>query len=179
MPLPRSLLRTDEPQDLDLALARGAWPRDCTGELVISAPASDTSAVRTPSSRRPTWRISLEPGTFGAAPDRFAVRQRRIDSPSARLRRKRPDLFRSTMLGVHSPFGLSNAANTAPLPWGDRLFMTWDVGRPVEIDPVSLRFLGEVGRRIEWPATELSRARLPMIASTRIRDRPDRDVCCR
>ena len=83
-----------------------------------------------------TYRLSLQPGTHGAAPGTFAWRQRRIDSPSARLRRKRPDVFEATMLGVHSPFGLTNAANTAPLPWGDRLFMTWDVGRPVEIDPV-------------------------------------------
>jgi hypothetical protein len=61
MPLPRSILRPDEPKDLDLALANGVWPSDCTSE-------------------------------------------RRIDSPSARLRRKRPDVFRSTLLGVHSPF---------------------------------------------------------------------------
>jgi carotenoid cleavage dioxygenase-like enzyme len=56
--------------------------------------------------------------------------------------------------------------------------MTWDVGRPVEIDPVSLRFLGEVGRRSEWHATELfPTPLLPMITSTAhpVID-PDRDV---
>jgi hypothetical protein len=82
------------------------------------------------------------------------------------------------MLGIHSPFGLTNAANTAPLPWADRLFMTWDVGRPVEIDPVTLCFLGEVGRRDEWQATELfPTPLLPMISSTAhpVID-PDRDV---
>jgi len=179
MPLPRSLLRQDPPKDLDLALVRGSWPADCGGELVISAPHPDTfGGPHAFFGDGMTWRISLEPGTFGAPPGKFALRQRRIDSPSARLRGKRPELFRSTMLGVHSPFGLSNAANTAPLPWGDRLFMTWDVGRPVEIDPVSLRFLGEVGRRSEWEATELFRTPLlPMIPSTAhpVID-PDRDV---
>lgn len=179
MPLPRSLLRRDEPRDLDLALVRGAWPRDCTGELVISAPHPDTfGGPHAFFGDGMTWRLSLQPGTFGAPPGRFALRQRRIDSPSARLRRKRPELFRSTLLGVHSPFGLSNAANTAPLPWGERLFMTWDVGRPVEIDPVSLRFLGEVGRRSEWQTTELfPTPLLPMITSTAhpVID-PDRDV---
>src|SRR5262245_23715999 len=179
MPLPRSLLRRDEPRDLDLQLTRGAWPSDCAGELVISAPHPDTfGGPHAFFGDGMTWRISLDPGTFGAPPDKFALRQRRIDSPSARLRRKRPDVFRATMLGIHSPFGLTNAANTAPLPWGDRLFMTWDVGRPVEIDPVSLRFLGEVGHRSEWQATELFPTPvLPMIPSTAhpVID-PDRDV---
>jgi hypothetical protein len=94
------------------------------------------------------------------------------------LRRKRPDVFEATMLGVHSPFGLTNAANTAPLPWGDRLFMTWDVGRPVEIDPFTMEFLGEVGHRSEWRALELfPQPLLPMITSTAhpVID-PDRNV---
>ena len=179
MPLPRSILRPDAPRDLDLALVSGAWPADCTGELVISAPHPDTfGGPHAFFGDGMTWRLSLQPGTFGAAPGTFALRQRRIDSPSARLRRKRPDVFRSTMVGVHSPFGLSNAANTAPLPWGDRLFATWDVGRPVEIDPVSLRFLGEVGQRSEWQEMPLLPAPvLPMIPSTAhpVID-PDRDV---
>ena len=179
MPLPRSLLRSDAPKDLDLRVVRGAWPRDCTGELVISAPHPDTfGGPHAFFGDGMLWRLSLEPETFGAPPGSFALRQRRIDSPSARLRRRRPDVFRSTMLGVHSPFGLSNAANTAPLPWGDRLFATWDVGRPVEIDPVSLRFLGECGHRSEWQTTELFPAPvLPMITSTAhpVID-PDRDV---
>src|SRR5262245_14295585 len=107
MPLPRCLLRTDAPQDLDLSLVRGAWPRDCQGELVISAPHPDSfGGPHAFFGDGMTWRISLQPGSHGAPADRFALRQRRIDSPSARLRRKRPELFRSTMLGVHSPFGL-------------------------------------------------------------------------
>jgi carotenoid cleavage dioxygenase-like enzyme len=179
MPLPRSLLRADEPRDLDLSLVGGRWPSECRGELVISAPHPDTfGGPHAFFGDGMLWRLSLEPGRFGAAPGSFALRQRRIDSPSARLRRKRPDVFRSTMLGVHSPFGLANAANTAPLPWGDRLFATWDVGRPVEVDPVSLRFLGEVGHRSEWQETELLPAPLlPMITSTAhpVVD-PDRDV---
>jgi all-trans-8'-apo-beta-carotenal 15,15'-oxygenase len=178
MPLPRSLLRRDAPRDLDLTVVRGTWPEGCTGELVIGSPHPDGfGAPHAFFGDGMTWRLSLEPGRFGAPPNAFALRQRRIDSPSARLRRKRPEAFRDTMLGVHSPFGFSNAANTAPLPWGDRLFATWDVGRPVEIDPVSLRFLGEVGRREEWLEMPLPAPVLPMIPSTAhpVID-PDRDV---
>jgi carotenoid cleavage dioxygenase-like enzyme len=179
MPLPRTLLCADEPLDHDLTVRSGTWPADLTGELVISAPHPDTfGGPHAFFGDGMTYRLSLEPGTHGAAPGTFAWRQRRIDSPSARLRRKRPDVFDATMLGLHSPFGLTNAANTAPLPWGDRLFMTWDVGRPVEIDPVSMEFLGEVGHRSEWLTMELfPQPLLPMVTSTAhpVID-PDRNV---
>lgn len=168
MPIPRSLLAREEPRDHNLTVSHGVWPGDLSGELIISAPHPDTlDAPHAFFGDGMTYRLSLQPGAHGAAAGTFAWRQRRIDSPSARLRRARPDVFTSTMLGVHSPFGLTNAANTAPLPWGDRLFMTWDVGRPVEIDPVTLRFLGEVGHRSEWSAMELfPQPLLPMITST-------------
>ena len=70
-----------------------------------------------------------------------------IDTPARRLRERRPDVFEGSALGTRSPFGWSNAANTAPLPWGDRLFATWDAGRPVEVDPVTLGFVADVGHR--------------------------------
>lgn len=179
MPIPRSLLRRDDPVDHDLRVVQGAWPEALTGALVISAPHPDTfDAPHAFFGDGMTYRLSLEPGHHDAPADAFAWRQRRIDSPSARLRRLRPDVFTPTMLGVHSPFGLTNAANTAPLPWGDRLFATWDVGRPVEIDPLTLGFLGDVGHRSEWLETELlPQPVLPMITSTAhpVID-PDRDV---
>jgi carotenoid cleavage dioxygenase-like enzyme len=179
MPLPRCLLDRREPTDHDLRLVAGVWPEALSGELFISAPHPDTfDAPHAFFGDGMMYRLSLQPGTHGAPPDAFSWRQGRIDSPSARLRRKRPDVFTPTMLGVHSPFGITNAANTAPLPWGDRMFATWDVGRPVEIDPIDFRFLGEVGHRSEWLEFELFDCpALPMITSTAhpVID-PDRDV---
>lgn len=179
MPLPRSLFSSDDPTDHDLTVSQGTWPADLSGELVISAPRPDTFGGPHPFfGDGMTYRLSLQPGTHDAPADAFAWRQRRIDSPSARLRAKRPDLFEPTMIGVRSPFGHTNAANTAPMPWRGRLFMTWDAGRPVEIDPESLAFLGEVGHRSEWHTFEVSNQPvLPMVMTTAhpVVD-PDRDV---
>ena len=179
MPIPRSLFHRADPTDHDLSVVTGTWPEELRGELVISAPRPDTFDGPHPFfGDGMTYRLSLEPGTHGAPQGKFAWRTKRIDSPSARLRAKRPDVFHPTMIGVQSPFGATNAANTAPLPWGDRLFMTWDVGRPVEIDPVTLEFLGDVGHRSEWKDFEVyPQPLLPLVMSTAhpVID-PDRDV---
>lgn len=179
MPVPRSLLQRDTPGDTDLELVAGEWPEGLGGELVISAPHPDTFHGPHPFfGDGLVHRLSLRPGTHGAPADRHAWRSRRVDTPSARLRQARPDVFRATMIGVQSPFGASNAANTAPLVWGDRLFTTWDVGRPVEVDPVTLGFLGEVGHRDEWQVFEVGpQPVLPMVMSTAhpVID-PERDV---
>jgi carotenoid cleavage dioxygenase-like enzyme len=179
VPIPRSLLSRDTPTDHDLRVVQGTWPEGLGGELVISAPHPSTFDGPHPFfGEGMLYRLSLQAGTNGAPADRFAWRQRIIDTPSARLRAARPDVFTATMMGVQSPYGVLNGANTAPLPWGDRLFTTWDVGRPVEVDPVSLRFLGEVGHRDEWQVFEVTpQPVLPLVMSTAhpVID-PDRDV---
>lgn len=179
MPLPRTLFTMDDPTDRDLEVVAGRWPDDVSGDLILSAPHPSTFLGPHPFfGDGTTYRLSLTAGTHGAPTDRFAWRQRRIDSPSARLRAKRPDVFTPTVVGVQSPFGHTNAANTNPLPWKDRLFVTWDAGRPVEIDPVSLAYLGDVGRRSEWLDFEVSpQPLLPMVMTTAhpVVD-PERDV---
>jgi carotenoid cleavage dioxygenase-like enzyme len=140
------MLRPVAPEDRDLRVVRGAMPDGIAGECFLSAP--HPSTLGPPHAffgAGISYVLSLEPGRRGAPAESYAWRQAWIDSPSARLQHKRPELFERTMVGVRSPFGFVNAANTAPLPWGDRIFMTWDVGRPAESDPHSLRFLGEVG----------------------------------
>ena len=55
-----------------------------------------------------------------------------IDTLARRLWERDPSRFSSTPTGVSGgALGFPNMANTAPLPWGDRLFATWDGGRPV------------------------------------------------
>lgn len=149
MPVPRSILHT-EFQDLDLELASGVWPTGLSGEFVAVAPGprnGEPYALFTPGH---IVRLSMQPGTFGAATDRWAWRTRRIESPTARLIDARPDVWSSGATGFTSPFGLANMANTAVMPWSGRLFATWDVGRPVEIDPITLDFLGDMGSKESW-----------------------------
>ena len=149
MPVPSSITSATH-QDLDLRLVSGDWPEDLQGEVVISSPQVADDLSYALFGFGVMCRLSLRPGTHGAPSDRFAWRTRVIDTPSQRLHERAAAQFRPGPTGYSSPFGFPNSANTAPLPWGDRLFATWDVGRPVEVDPVSLGFLGDVGHRDHW-----------------------------
>ncbi|WP_084963925.1 carotenoid oxygenase family protein [Thermoactinospora rubra] len=161
MPVPRSILTKTDPADLDLDVVRGEWPADLTGFVVMSTADQRTHPVHAFFGDGILVRLALRPDERG----RFAWRPRLIESPSVRLRRARPGLFVPGPVGTSSPFGTVNAANTAPLPWRDRLFATWDAGRPVEVDPVTLGFLAEVGHRDDW-APALDAPVLPSILST-------------
>lgn len=154
MPIPRSLLAA-EPEDFDLQVIAGAWPSDLTGEMVISGPLPDSSLTHGFFGFGVLYRLSLTPGTHGAATGSLAWRARVIDSPSRRLYERRPELFVPGPTGFSTPLGPPNMANTAPLPWGDRLFATWDVGRPSEVDPVDLTWLGDAGSIEAWGGQSL------------------------
>ncbi|MEO7427966.1 MAG: carotenoid oxygenase family protein, partial [Acidimicrobiales bacterium] len=149
MPIPASLLSA-EPSDFDLEVTAGAWPADLTGEMVISSPLPAPDLAHSFFGFGVMNRLSLQPGMHGASADRLAWRSKVIDSPSRRLYEHRPDLFVPGPTGYTTPLGPPNMANTAPLPWGDRLFATWDVGRPSELDPVSMSWLGDAGSIDAW-----------------------------
>ncbi|GAA2601964.1 carotenoid oxygenase family protein [Actinomadura fulvescens] len=161
MPIPRSILSKDDLPDLDLTVIAGTWPDDVTGHFVVSTSDQRTHPVHAFFGDGVMARLTLRPDTGGT----FAWRPRVIETPSVRLRRKRPDLFTAGPVGTNSPWGFVNAANTAPLPWGDRLFATWDAGRPVEVDPGTLAFVAEVGHRDDWKPS-IDQAVLPLISST-------------
>jgi hypothetical protein len=149
MPIPRSVLGST-PEDFDLEVTAGTWPSDISGEVVISGPVPDPALAHGFFGFGAMYRLSLTPGAHGAAPGTLPWRARVIDSPSHRLYEKRPDAFEAGPTGYSTPLGPPNMANTAPLPWGDRLFATWDVGRPSELDPVELTWLGDAGTLEQW-----------------------------
>jgi carotenoid cleavage dioxygenase-like enzyme len=61
------------------------------------------------------------------------------------------DAFANKHLSRTSPtLGARNFANTAFAQFGDRLLVTYDGGRPYEIDPTTLGLATAVGRNDEW-----------------------------
>jgi carotenoid cleavage dioxygenase-like enzyme len=166
LPLPETLL-TAPLHDFDLSLVAGAWPSDLRGELYLSSPQIDQRLDYALFGFGAIVRVSLAAGTHGAPAGRFAVRTRVLDTPIKRLHDLVAPEFRGGRFGLESAFGHANMANTAPLAMGGRMFATWDVGRPVEFDPVSLDFLGEVGTADSWGGDSFGQRRVfPQIFST-------------
>jgi hypothetical protein len=166
MPVPTSAVSAEH-RDLDLRLVSGEWPADIRGDAVFSAPQVARDLPFALFGFGVVCRLSLQPGRHGSAEDRFAWRHNVLDTPSQRLHAAAPETFTAGPTGYLSPFGFPNCANTAPLPWDGRLFATWDVGRPVEIDPVDLTFRGDVGSQASWGTPTLPGASvLPFFFST-------------
>ena len=146
---------TAQHQDFDLEVVSGAWPTDISGEVVFSAPLLSGGLPYGIFDFGGIIRLSLTPGTHGAPEDRFAWRARAIETPSKRVFDAMPAAFSPSPVGYTSPFGPPNSSNTAPLPWGGRLFTTWDAGRPVEVHPGTLEYVAEVGHVDSWGGSSM------------------------
>lgn len=166
MPTPRSLT-TAPHRDFDLEVVAGEWPTDISGEVLYSSPLNGHGIPYAIFDFGAICRLNLEPGTRGAAPGRFRWQSVAIDTPSKRLWERHPEVFSAGPTGYTSPFGSPNAANTAPLPWGDRLYATWDAGRPVELHPETLEYVAEVGHIDTWGGPSMGRdSVLPFVLSS-------------
>jgi carotenoid cleavage dioxygenase-like enzyme len=166
MPLPETLFSASL-TDLDLHVAAGEMPAGLHGEMVISAPLIDERLSYQLFGFGVLIRLSLTPGTFGAPDGSYALRHRVIDTPVQRLHERAADRFTGSLLGFDTPWGAPNMANTAPLDFQGRLLATWDVGRPVEVDPLTLGFIAEVGRCSSWGGGSFGRTTaLPQVFSS-------------
>ena len=154
MPTPRSLT-TAPHADLELEVVAGTWPTDISGEMVFSSPQHCTPMEYGIFDWGAICRLALEPGTRGASAGRFAWQSRSVQSPGKRLWDRLPGQFSTSGTGYQSVLGPANASNTAPLPWGGRLYTTWDAGRPIELHPGTLEFVAEVGHRDSWGGNSL------------------------
>lgn len=132
--------------DHRLEVVHGSWPGDVDGSVIVVGP----------DKRRPGGHWFAEPGLLQRirlrpdADGRIRVDHRLVRTPVARLRRRLSWLFHRIQFIEVSPFGVSNLANTGVQPMGDRLFVGYDAGRPVEVDPVTLDYLTPVGSTAEW-----------------------------
>lgn len=166
MPVPRTLT-TAAHKDFELQVVSGQWPADITGDVVFSSPQNEGEIDYAIFNWGAVCRLALETGTRGAAADRFSWQVRSVQTPGKRLWDRMPEQFRPSGIGYTSPFGAANASNTAPLPWGDRLYTTWDAGRPVELHPGTLDFVAEVGHIDSWGGASMEMPGvLPFILSS-------------
>ncbi len=176
--VPPSLLDTarTEHDDLTLDVVDGALPVDLRGHLFLVTPANTVSAA--PGRLETTLmvgdglvsRFDLSPTRIGVTscfpqtPDLMADRITHGD-PSLELFR-----FVSSGLVRVGLLGTRDFANTAFVPMPSpgaptRMLLTYDAGRPIEIDPETLAYASPVGRRSEWRPEALPNAAFPVVLS--------------
>ena len=133
-------------RDHRLPVVEGHWPDDLEGAVFIVGPDKRRPGGHWFGEHGLLEKIHLTPDADG----RLRVEHRRVDSPVNRLRRRLPFLFKKVQFMELSPFGVTNMANTNVQPIDGRLFVGYDAGRPVEVDPETLCFLTPVGGNDEW-----------------------------
>lgn len=171
--LPRSVARTSRTEHTGLRLDRidGATPRDLDGHLFVVSPANTFRPA--PVARQTTLMVG------DGLVSRFDLSSRGISLTSRLMRthdfvadeitsaRDDLEIFRFVSAGLVriGLLGTRDFANTAFVPMDDRMIVTYDAGRPIEIDPVSLEVRGPVGGRHEWRAEALPEAPFPIVLS--------------
>lgn len=133
-------------KDHRLRVVEGHWPEDVEGAVFIVGPDKRRPGGHWFAEHGLLEKIHLRPDAEGA----IRVEHRRVATRLERLRRRWPALFRRVAFMELSPFGVSNLANTNVAGIDGRLFVGYDAGRPVEVDPETLAALTPVGGNDEW-----------------------------
>lgn len=134
------------PVDHQLRVVEGRWPSDIAGSVFVVGPDKRSPGGHWFDQHGLLQKIHLTPDGVG----RIVVQQRRVGTRLERLRRMLPALFRTVEFAEVSPFGVTNLANTNVSCINGRLFLGYDAGRPVEVDPETMRFVTFVGANDEW-----------------------------
>jgi carotenoid cleavage dioxygenase-like enzyme len=144
--LTRNLFRGHGEGDWRLDVVEGHWPSDAHGEVFVIGPDKREPGGHWFGEWGLLHRIACTPGADG----RVAVRSRRVHTRLERLSQRMPRLFHKMAFAEVSPFGVSNLANTNVMGIDGRLFLGYDAGRPVEVDPVTMDAVTPVGSNKEW-----------------------------
>jgi carotenoid cleavage dioxygenase-like enzyme len=134
------------PIDHQLRVVEGQWPSDIAGSVFVVGPDKRAPGGHWFDQHGLLQKIHLSPEADGT----IRVEQQRIRTPLERLRRALPALFRVAEFAEVSPFGVTNLANTNVSCIDGRLFVGYDAGRPVEVDPDTMGFVTFVGANDEW-----------------------------
>ena len=132
--------------DWRLEVLEGEWPTDAFGEVFIIGPDKRWPGGHWFDQFGLLHRFSMEPSADGI----LEARARRMETPVARLAGRYPRLFRTVGFAQLSPFGVSNMANTNVQTIDGRLFVGYDAGRPIEVDPANMEVITPVGSNGEW-----------------------------
>lgn len=144
--LTANLFRGAGAGEWDLEVVEGHWPADATGDVFIIGPDKRAPGGHWFGEWGLLHRIRCTPDPSG----RIGVRARRVSTRLERLQQRFPRLFAQVSFAQVSPFGVSNLANTNVQAIDGRLFIGYDAGRPLEVDPVTLEVLTPVGSNREW-----------------------------
>ena len=132
--------------DQRLNVIEGKWPTDIDGNVFIVGPDKRKPGGHWFDSQGLLCKIHCQPDGEG----KIRVQHKIIETPLKRLKNRMPNLFWKFWVLEISPFGFSNLANTNVQWIGDRLFVGYDMGRQVEVDPETLEYLTPVGANDEW-----------------------------
>lgn len=149
---PRSPMtdHTQYHEGMALRVLDGVWPTDVEGHLFFTSP-DITTGVPLFGSDGMLYRFDLlsRGMVVRSASLRTPSGEAALDAHAARL--GPAARFRPVGLSRLSPvLGAVECLSVAPVPVGDRLWVTSDAGRPWEVDPVTLRLLSPVGGRSDW-----------------------------
>jgi all-trans-8'-apo-beta-carotenal 15,15'-oxygenase len=144
--LTRNLFRGAGEGEWELDVVDGHWPDDLDGHVFVVGPDKREPGGHWFGEWGLLHRIDCAAGPGG----RVGVRARRVSTPVERLHRRLPRLFGSVSFAQLSPFGVSNLGNTNVEHIDGRLFLGYDAGRPLEVDPETLEVLTPVGSNGEW-----------------------------
>ncbi len=128
-----------------LDITKGEWPKDINGAAYIIAPDKKEPGGHWLGHHGEIYKIGCQTKN-----GKLPVLVKRVNTPLNRLREKLPKLFGNMSALEFSPFGISNLANTNLQVLDGRMFVGYDLGRPIEVDGNTLEFISPVGSNDEW-----------------------------
>lgn len=141
---------TGEELDVDLKVLSGRLPREIAGHVFVvgALPFRDGSPVFNGDGI--VYRLDLGQGIAGAR-----LKTRIMKTPcyyADMATRGNPDheFVNLGMIRMSGTLGVRNELNTAFTAFDNRLLVTYDGGRPWELDPESLELITPVGTNADW-----------------------------